>query len=116
MNFRQPLQQRFPRDLISEITAKYGPVDFDSTVEGPPLPDTHEPSRLVLLNAQHLYHPRASRPTLSPGIIEVMRFPHPLQFLPYQYEGFDPIERQVLRNSDIAMRLIDIGTPVDPLP
>ena len=45
-----------------------------------------------------------------------MRFPHPLQFLPYQYEGFEPMERQVLRNNDIAMRLIDIGVPVDPLP
>ena len=28
-NFRQPLQQRFPRDVIAEITAKYGPIDFD---------------------------------------------------------------------------------------
>ncbi len=115
-NFRQPLQQRFPRDVISEITAKYGPVDFDSTLEGPPLANTHVPSEWVLLNAQHLYHPRAPRPPLPPGILEVMRFPHPLQFLPYQYEGFEPVERQVLRNNDIAMRLIDIGVPVDPLP
>jgi hypothetical protein len=115
-NFRQPLQQRFPRDVISEITAKYGPVDFDSTLEGPPVTSTHVPSSWVLLNAQHLYHPRAPRPPLPPGILEVMRFPHPLEFLPYQYEGFEPMERQVLRNNDIAMRLIDIGNPVDPLP
>ena len=115
-NFRQPLQQRFPRDVIAEITAKYGPVDRDMTLEGPPLINPHEPSRWVLLNAQHLYHPRAPRPPLPSGILEVMRFPHPLQFVPYQYEGFDPMERQVLRNADIAMRLIDIGMPVDPLP
>ena len=51
-----------------------------------------------------------------PSIVEVMRFPHPLQFLPYQYEGFEPMERQVLRGNDIAMRLIDIGAPVDRLP
>ena len=114
-NFRQPLQQRFPRDLIAEITAKYGPVDRDLTLEGPPL-IPHVPSQWVLLNAQHLYHPRAPRPPLPSGILEVMRFPHPLQFVPYQYEGFDPMERQVLRNTDIAMRLIDIGMPVDPLP
>jgi hypothetical protein len=115
-NFRQPLQQRFPRDVIAEITAKYGPVDHDSTLEGPPLTDRHVPSRWVMLNAQHLYHPRAPRPPLRSGIVEVLRFPHPLQFLPYQYEGFEPMERQVLRNNDIAMRLIDIGVPVDPLP
>jgi hypothetical protein len=115
-NFRQPLQQRFPRDVISEITAKYGPIDFDLSIEGPPLANDHVESRWVLLNAQHLYHPRAPRPPLPPGILEVMRFPHPLQFLPYQYEGLEPMERQVLRANDIAMRLIDIGTPVDTLP
>jgi hypothetical protein len=115
-NFRQPLQQRFPRDLIAEITAKYGPIDFDSSIEGPPPANAHVESEWVLLNAQHLYHPRAPRPPLPAGIIEVMRFPHPLQFLPYQYEGFQPMERQVLRSNDISMRLIDIGPPVDTLP
>ena len=45
-----------------------------------------------------------------------VRFTHPLQFLPYQYEGFEPMERQVLRSNDIAMRLIDSGVPVDRLP
>jgi len=70
----------------------------------------------VLLNAQHLYNPRAPRPPLPTSVIEVMRFPHPQQFLPYQYEGLRPIERQVLRGGDISMRLIDIGAPVDRLP
>jgi len=115
-NFRQPLQQRFPRDVIAEITAKYGPVDHESSIEGPPLTNAHVESQWVLLNAQHLYHPRAPRPPLPPGIIEVMRFPHPLQFLPYQYEGFAPMERQILRGNDISMRLIDIGAPIDRLP
>jgi hypothetical protein len=39
-----------------------------------------------------------------------MRFAHPLEFLPYQYEGFEPMEREVLRRLDISMRLIDRGT------
>jgi len=115
-NFREPLQQRFPRDVIAEITSKYGPIDFDNTIQGPP--QTHEPveSQWVLFNAQHLSHPRAPRPPLPPSVVEVMRFRHPLQFLPYQYEGFQPMERQVLRANDIAMRLVDIGVPVDRLP
>ena len=115
-NFRQPLQQRFPRDVISEITAKYGPIDFDNTIQGPPLAREHVESQWVLFNAQHLYHPRAPRPPLPASLIEVMRFRHPLQFLPYQYEGLEPMERQVLRSNDIAMRLVDTGAPVDRLP
>ena len=115
-NFRQPLQQRFPRDVIAEITTKYGPIDFENTIEGPPLTHDHVESRWVLLNAQHLYNPRTPRPPLPSSIVEVMRFRHPQQFLPYQYEGLRPTERQVLRSSDISMRLIDIGAPVDRLP
>jgi hypothetical protein len=115
-NFRQPLQQRFPRDVIAEITTKYGPIDFENTIDGPPLTHEHVESRWVLLNAQHLYNPRAPRPPLPPSVIEVMRFRHPQQFLPYQYEGLRPTERQVLRSSDISMRLIDVGAPVDRLP
>ena len=126
-NFRVPLQQRFPRDVIAEITSKYGPIDFDNTIQGPPEAHEHVESQWVLFNAQHLYHPRAPRPAfaparfgeagrLPPGLLEVMRFRHPLQFLPYQYEGFEPMERQVLRANDIAMRLVDVGAPVDRLP
>jgi len=115
-NFRQPLQQRFPRDVVSEITAKYGPIDFDNTIQGPPPAREHVESQWVLFNAQHLYHPRAPRPPLPASVIEVMRFRHPLQFLPYQYEGLEPMERQVLRSNDIAMRLVDVGAPVDRLP
>ncbi|PYR76932.1 MAG: hypothetical protein DMF87_17070 [Acidobacteria bacterium] len=70
----------------------------------------------MLFNAQHLYHPRAPRPPLPPTLLEVVRFRHPLQFFPYQYEGFEPAERQVLRGNDIAMRLVDVGAPVDRLP
>jgi hypothetical protein len=32
---------------------------------------------------------------------------HPLQFLPYLYEGFSPMERLILRSTDISIRLID---------
>ena len=111
----RPLVQRFPRDVISEIESKYGPVDFGASIEGPPLAREHVKSRWLLLNAQHLYHARAPR-SVPPAGTEVMRFPHPLQFLPYQYEGLRPTEREVLRGSDISMRLIDIGAPVDRLP
>ena len=110
-NQRRPLQQRFPRDVVAEITAKYGALDRASSLEGPPLTSDHVASRWMLVNAQHLYHPRAPM-ALPPGVV-VMRFPHPLEFLPYQYEGFEPMERQVLRNNDISMRLIDIAAGVD---
>ena len=115
-NVRQPLLQRFPRDVIAESLATYGDIDYDTTLVGPPPAHPRTPSRWLLLNAQHLYQPKGPAPALPRGTVELLRFPHPLQFLPYQYEGFSPIERQVLRRNDIAMRLVDIGPPVEPLP
>jgi hypothetical protein len=108
VNVATPLRQRFPRDVISEITTKYGAIDHGLSLEGPPLNNAHADSRWLLLNAQHLYHPRAAA-VVPPGTV-LMRFAHPLEFLPYQYEGFEPMEREVLRRLDISMRLIDRGT------
>ena len=34
---------------------------------------------------------------------------YPLQFWPYQYEGYTPAERRILRSTDIRMRLLAIG-------
>jgi hypothetical protein len=34
--------------------------------------------------------------------------PHPLEYLPYQYEGYRAQERVVLRSTDISMRLIQV--------
>jgi len=107
-NFAAPLAQRFPRTFEAQIRAKYGDVDRMLTVSGPStLPDDRTGRRWLLTNTAHLYPPRAPRP-VPRGPVAV-RFPHPLSFLPYQYEGFDPLERQVLRNNDISMRLIDLA-------
>ena len=38
------------------------------------------------------------------GYREVASAPHPLEFLPYQYEGYADSERRLLRSSDIRMR------------
>jgi len=38
------------------------------------------------------------------GYREVASAPHPLEFLPYQYEGHIDSERRLFRSSDIRMR------------
>jgi len=36
----------------------------------------------------------------------VLRESHPLEFLPYQYEGYNQEQRRRLRSGDIGMRLV----------
>jgi hypothetical protein len=85
-NFREPLRQTFPDDLEH----KYGPSGT---------------SRLTWVNVEHIY-PEPRRIVLPDDYVLVHQAPHPLQFLPYQYEGYTPEQRQRLRSTDIRMRLI----------
>jgi hypothetical protein len=57
------------------------------------------------VNAERFY-PSPPAVQLPPDYALLAAAPHPLQFLPYQYEGYDPSQREVLRSSDIRMRLL----------
>jgi hypothetical protein len=87
-NFRTPLTQVFPSEFRRMADA---------------VPNPGGAPRL-LLYAEHIY----PRPAPAPphGVVLLAR-PHPLQFLPYQYEGYTPEERVALRAIDIRMRLVE---------
>lgn len=106
-NFAVPFRQRFPREVARELELVFGELGRDTTVhvdaspEERPLPD----ARYVLLNARYLYP--AHGPKAAPEGRVLFRTPHPMEFLPYQYEGYVPVERALLRSTDISIRLID---------
>ena len=91
-NFQRPLTQLFP-------------TEFRRMAEKIPNPGG-TPRRLLF--AEHIY----PAPELPPadGVVLLAR-PHPLQFLPYQYEGYPPLHRAALRAYDIRMRLVEIAGP-----
>ncbi len=114
LNFRRPLAQRFPIEVDRTIVAQLagGNLAREITIMGPEeFTDVGTavefPSRYLLLNtATFLYPPKGPKPTPARGA-ELFRSPHPLEFLPYQYELMTPDQREVLRSTDISMRLID---------
>lgn len=60
--------------------------------------------RYDLLNAGHIYpHPVLSSVKYQRAVYSR---PHPLEYPPYQYEGFTPEQRRTLRSTDISMRLM----------
>jgi hypothetical protein len=87
-NFAAPLAQMFPAEFrrLAEKAAPSAPT-----------------GTLGLVDVEHIY----PRPVASPpGCAVVIARPHPLQYLPYQYEGYGPSERAALRAADIRMRLV----------
>jgi hypothetical protein len=90
INFRAPLTQQFPTEFKrrAEILAARAGASHPMTIY-----------------AQHFYG--APEPfTIPRGYTGIADAHHPLQFLPYQYEGLSPAERKALRSADIRMRLL----------
>ena len=83
MNVTTPLRLQFPSAFIAAVERQYPKPVFET--------------------ARHLY-PGPEPVLIPPGYHEVVVAPHPLQFVPYQYEGYTAQERQVLRSEDIRMR------------
>jgi hypothetical protein len=88
LNFYRPLTQVFPPEF-RRLAAKAS-VGADG--------------RRLLLFAGHIYPTPPPVPPEAGEVIIARR--HPLQFLPYQYEGYTPEERAALRAADIRMRLV----------
>jgi hypothetical protein len=106
-NFAPPLRMRFPREVDREVTAVYGEISHDTTVVlGRSDERTVVPgSRYVLLNARYLYPIRGLK--APPPGRTLFTVAHPVQFLPYQYEGYVPEERALLRAHEVSMQIID---------
>jgi hypothetical protein len=94
-NYAPPLRQQFPREFIPRaeaIAARTGAA---------------EP---MLGYAHHIY-PSPEELDIPPDAVVVYRTAHPLQFLPYQYEGFTREQRERLRSTDIRMLAV-VRNPV----
>jgi hypothetical protein len=89
-NFMTPLRQVFPAEFLRDARSD-GRIPADADV--------------VAINAKRLY-PGPEAVTLPPHYTVLSRAAHPLQFLPYQYEGYPPAQRAALRSADIEMKLL----------
>lgn len=89
-NFYQPFRLIFPIEFRQEMLANQQNYPKGGQYD--------------LLNADHIFpYPIQSNARYQRAVFQK---PHPLEYLPYQYEGFTPEQRQVLRKTDISMRLM----------
>lgn len=92
-NFYTPLTQVFPREFKARARAIAG---------------ERAPAKTELRYAGHIFPgPEAFDTPPGPVLLEAR---HPLQYLPYQYEGYSPDQRAALRETDISMRLYAVSS------
>jgi len=90
LNFQQPITQVFPAEFLR----------LAAGVPKPARTDEYE-----LLFVYYIYPEPLPVPVME-GARTIIQERHPLQFLPYQYEGFTPDQRAKLRTTDIRMKLV----------
>jgi len=105
-NMSHPFRQRFPAEVRQAVHSRYGNVDYDVSFHGPPVDGSQASpfSTYVLVNAQMLYPLLSWKAPFSGDVL--FSVPHPYAYPPYQYEGLNPRERDLLLQGDYSMRLI----------
>lgn len=103
-----PMTQQFPATFYYRNLETVSQFNRYTTIAGSErLWDDIDPgSPYVLVNVQHLFPVNDHLLPLCGTTLAYAE--HPLSYWPYQYEGFTPSQRAILRSSDIAMRLVDI--------
>jgi hypothetical protein len=95
----------FPREVRAQVLREHPDVRYAWNITGVP-PKGDPKARYVLLDTSMMYPIQPQAPVPAGRVL--FSLPHPEQaFLPYQYEHYSPAEREILRHTDISMRLID---------
>ncbi|MBX3472640.1 MAG: hypothetical protein KF878_37790, partial [Planctomycetes bacterium] len=104
--FEAPLRQVFPAQAWVPLSARFGPFAPTFTVRGPALPARPDAvPGLWLVNGAY-FHPFDGPGDPAPTGEVLWQAAHPLEFRPYQYEGFTPVQRRWLREEDVGMRVV----------
>jgi hypothetical protein len=120
MNSTPLFTQRYPREIVHEVLARYGAaqVGFDMTLQHAvdnssgflvpaEVPDT--PKRYVLVNARDIWFEGEPGTKPLPAGRVVATWRHPRQLPMLQYHGYTPAQRAFMRSEDASMRLIDLA-------
>lgn len=100
-NFNTTFQVSFPRDFVREVQFRYNDFDFSPKRFAFGAPEVCEDHGYAMQNAKFfLVAPETT--LVIPGEI-LLSASHPINFLPYQYEGYTPEQQQAFRNAQLRM-------------
>ena len=100
-NFSVTYKVSYPKDFVKTVQAQYRAFSFSEKRFAFGAPAICENNGYAMQNAKYfLDAPEVSQPI--PGIILLSTL-HPVNFLPYQYEGYTPEQRQAFRNTQLSM-------------
>jgi hypothetical protein len=100
-NFSLTFRVNFPRDFVREVQGQYADFSFSPKRFSFGAPEVCENNGYAMQNAKYfLAAPEVVQAV--PGEI-LLSASHPVNFLPYQYEGYTPEQQQAFRKAQLKM-------------
>lgn len=100
-NYRSSYVLVFPREFVTEVQAEYPEFKISSKMMQFYSPPVCHNNAFLAANVHYLYDWSQPVPSLEGKALR--KALHPVNFLPYQYEGYSPEQRQDLRRQNFEM-------------
>lgn len=107
-NYQLEYKIVYPREFIQEIQEQYPDFVVSSKAMRFYAPLSCQENGLVLTNFHYIYN--WTQPSLPVQGDILMSASHPVNFLPHQYDGYTPAERESIRKQKFEMVLYKLDT------
>ena len=105
-NFGVAYKVSYPKDFVKTVQAQYRTFSYSEKRFAFGAPTICENNGYAMQNAKYfLDAPEVSQPI--PGVILLSTL-HPVNFLPYQYEGYTTEQRQAFRDTQLSMAFYEL--------
>jgi hypothetical protein len=101
-NFRASYQLFYPRQFSEALQAQFRGFEFSTKRLAYGAPTLCQSNGYVIENTKYFLSAPEATPLVKGEILQDV--PHPVNFLPYQYEGYTPQQRQEFRERQLSMR------------
>ena len=106
INYHRSYEIIYPREFIKKVQEHRPSFRMSLKRTNPGAPAICKYKDLIITNAKYIYPLPETLPDIHDTAL--MYTPHPINFLPYQYEGHTPEERQILRSANINIELYQV--------
>ena len=106
INYRGSYEIIYPREFIKIAEGNYPPFKMSLKKTNLGAPAICKYQNFIVTNAKYIYPIPEALPDIDG--IPLISVPHPINFLPYQYEGYTPEERQIIQDKQPKMELYQV--------
>ena len=105
-NFTTSYNLSYPREFVAESQARFPAFEFSSKRLAFGAPLICQNNGYIIENTKYFVTPAEVIPQIDGTLI--LSAPHPVNFLPYQYDGDPPATRQIFRTQKLRMNFYKV--------